>query len=102
MVVRAALWLLCLVLALIRVRSTGNFAWLAAIAVLAAGATTLDADRQGSLLRWVEGIAAGAAVVATNGADSPFLPYLFAPAFAAGIFRGPVAAVIPRASLLRP
>jgi signal transduction histidine kinase len=95
MVVRAALWLLCLALALIRVRSTGNFVWLAAIAVLAAGATTLDGDRRGSLLRWVEGIAAGAAVVATNGADSPFLPYLFAPAFAAGLFRGPVAALIP-------
>ena len=95
--VRAGLWLLCLGLTVARTPSRLNFLWLAGILVLSAVTSRVDADRRGDGLRWIEAAAAGAAVVATSGADSPFLPYLFAPAFAAGLFQGALPSLIPPA-----
>lgn len=95
--VRAGLWLLCFGLTVARAASTTNFLWLAGVLVLSAVTSRVDPDRRGEALRWIEAGAAGAAVVGTGGADSPFLPYVFAPAFSAGLFQGPLPSLIPPA-----
>jgi len=94
--VRLVLLLLCAAVAVGREESA-DLVWLVPLA-LAAAIAVAPGDRSTSwatAISLVEGALVGLALESTGSADSPFLPYLIAPAFSASLTRGAVYGGLP-------
>lgn len=93
---RVVLLLLCGSVAASQASSPLQLAWLAPLAVQGLLASRADRGRLGSIVMCtIEGVLVGAAVVATGSGDSPYLPYLIAPAFTGGVGGGLLGGIAP-------
>lgn len=93
-VTRLVLLLLCAAVA--AAREPKHLVWVAGLGLAAALASWAGRSRAWTIgVHALEGAVAGAAVVATGSADSPYLPYLLAPAFGGGLAVGLPGAVPP-------
>jgi signal transduction histidine kinase len=93
---RVVLLLLCGGVAAGRGHPAPQLAWLAPLAVLGFLGSQLKGGRLGAVLETsLEACAVGVAVAATGSGDSPYLPYLIAPAFTGGLAGGLIGGVLP-------
>lgn len=97
--VRLVLLLLCAAVAAARGEDSVDALW--AVPLALAGLLTLSV-RSGrnwmTVTTVLEGILTAVALVATGSSDSPFLPYLIAPAFSGGLTLGPIGGALPLGS----
>jgi signal transduction histidine kinase len=94
--VRVALLLLCGSVAAGQAHSEGHLAWLAPLAVQGLLASRPGRGTFGTVVMCgIEGLLVGAAVASTGSGDSPYLPYIIAPAFTGGVGAGLLGGVVP-------
>ncbi len=93
---RLVLLVLCGSVASTRPNPLPSLAWLAPLAVHGLLASRPHGKRTAAVLLCAsEGLLVGAALAATGIADSPYLPYLIAPAFTGGLAAGLLGGVTP-------
>ena len=93
---RVVLLLLCGSVAASQDQPLHRLAWLAPLAVQGALASRSPRGRLGTIVMCaVEGALVGAAVAATGSGDSPYLPYVIAPAFTGGVGAGLLGGIAP-------
>jgi signal transduction histidine kinase len=86
---RVVLLVLCGSVAASQAHKVSHLAWLAPLAVQGVLASRSQRGRLGTILMCtVEGALVGAAVASTGSGDSPYLPYVMAPAFTGGVGAG--------------
>jgi signal transduction histidine kinase len=98
-VVRLVLLLLCASVAVARGEDAGEALWALPLG-LAGLAALAPAHSRGwvTVTTTLEGAMTGLALVATGSADSPYLPYLIAPAFSVALTTGLLAGALPLGS----
>jgi signal transduction histidine kinase len=94
--VRVVMLILCAVVLGLNGAPRSQFAWLLPVVAAAAIASRFgQATLPAMLVRIAEAVVTAVAVMRTGGPNSPFQPYLLAPAFAGGLAAGPGGAVTP-------
>lgn len=96
LVVRSTVLLLCCALSALDPHRMVALGWALAVAAMAALATLVPTTTvAGRACRSAESVVCACGILATNGADSPLLPYLLAPAFLGGLTVGVQDAIVP-------
>lgn len=86
---RVVLLLLCGSVAASQADPAGRLAWLAPLAVQGLLASRPLRSRLGTIVMvGTEGLLVGAAIASTGAGESPYLPYVIAPAFTGGVLAG--------------